>query len=139
MPLVTLPGSGDATSQVNAGVSIPALIGADGVPVAIRCTRANSTAYEASRIIKASGGILLSIMGYNSGPAQFIQLHDSATLPADTAVPEVVIAVPALSNFSIDVPVSGIPFTAGVLVCNSSTGPTKTIGSANCYFAAVYI
>lgn len=96
----------------------------------------SSTAYEASRVIKASSGILFGISGYNSAAtAQFIQLHDAAALPADGAVPVEVITVPAASNFSIDFGVHGKAFGLGIVVCNSSTGPTKTIGAANCFFA----
>lgn len=95
-----------------------------------------STAYEASRIIKAGNGILFGVSGYNSKTsAQFIQLHDSAALPADTAVPVELFSVPASSNFSIDFGVHGKAFGLGVVVCNSSTGPTKTIGSADCWFS----
>lgn len=98
----------------------------------------HSAAYEASRVLKASAGTLISLVGYNSRTsAQFIQLFNSATVPADTAVPDYTFTVPASSNFSLDVPISGIPFTTGIAVANSSTGPTKTVGSADCYFSAV--
>lgn len=99
---------------------------------------AHSVAYQSSRVIKALGGTLVSLVGYNSGSAQFIQLHDAASLPADAAVPVYTFTVPATSNFSIDVPITGIPFGTGIVACNSSTGPTKTIGSADCWFTAVY-
>ena len=94
-----------------------------------------SVAYEASRIIKVGNGILYGISGYNSGAAQFLQLHDSATLPADTAVPALPISIPAAGNFSIDFGMYGMKFGAGIVVCNSTTGPTKTIGAANCWFS----
>jgi hypothetical protein len=72
------------------------------------------------------------------GSAQFIQLHDAAALPADTAVPEVFITVPASSNFSIDFGQYGRTFVNGIVICNSTTGPTKTIGAANCWFDVQY-
>ncbi len=97
-----------------------------------------STAYEASHIFKTTASTLISLVGYNSkASAQFIQVHDSATLPADTAVPIYTITVAATSNFSLDVPITGIPLVNGITVCNSSTGPTKTIGSADVWFTAV--
>lgn len=99
----------------------------------------NSAAYEASRIVKASKGILVGITGYNSKASiQFIQVHDSATLPADTAIPKIIFAVAASSPFALDLGLRGKTFTLGIVVCNSSTGPTKTIGSADCFFEARY-
>src|SRR5690242_7612676 len=63
---------------------------ADAVPMAV------STALEASHIAKASGGNFYGIFGYNSKTtAQFIHCYNSATLPADTAVPRITFAVGA--------------------------------------------
>lgn len=98
-----------------------------------------STAYEASKVIKGSAGRIRDIRGYNSkGSAQFIQIHDSATLPADTAVPKFTFTVPATQNFTIDFGEDGWYCTTGLVVSNSSTGPTKTIGSADCFFTVRY-
>ena len=96
-------------------------------------------AYVASVVVKATAGRCYGLSGYNSKTsAQFVQLHDAASLPADTAVPVVVISVPATSNFSIDFGPNGREFATGIVVCNSSTGPTKTIASADCWFDVQY-
>lgn len=101
-------------------------------------SKAHTTAYAASLVIKSAPGTLKEIRGYNSGAAQFIQVHDASSLPADTAIPEEVIYVPAAQNFAIT-PKEGSPFGTGIVVCNSSTGPTKTIGAADCWFSAEYV
>ncbi len=99
-----------------------------------------STAYGKSKIIKAAPGTLLQLSGYNSGGAQFIQLHDSATLPADTAVPKRLISVAATSTFSFLLPVTGLTFSKGIVVAASSTGPTLTLDASNdVWFQADFI
>jgi len=98
-------------------------------------TNVATTAYASNLVLSATPKKLFGLSGYNSKvTAQFIQLHDAATLPADTAVPVVVFNVSPLSNFSLDFGANGRSFATGIVVCNSSTGPTKTIGAADCWF-----
>lgn len=101
---------------------------------------ASTTVYANSLIAKASAGKVYNIVGYNSKiTGQFIQIHNSATVPADGAVPVIIFYVAALSNFSLDYGVYGKSFTSGISICNSLTGPTKTSGSADCWFTAEVI
>ena len=101
--------------------------------------RAQSIAYATSFVVKDSKGSLIHVSGYNSkASVQFIQIHDAAALPADTAIPIAVITAAATSNFAFPPWLAKYPFQLGIVLCNSSTGPTKTIGSADCWFNALY-
>ncbi len=92
------------------------------------------TAYAASKILSATPKTLCSLTITNSKvTGQFIQLHNSATLPADTAVPEWTGYIGPLTTLMLEWS-KGRYFSTGCVVCNSSTGPTKTIGSADCWF-----
>ncbi len=98
-----------------------------------------STVYEASRVVKASPGTLFGLTGYNSkASTQFILVHDSGSVPADTAIPVIMISVAASTPFSLDFGSLGRKFSKGIVLVNSSTGPTKTIGSADCWFDAQF-
>ncbi|MCK4827755.1 hypothetical protein KA005_69145 [bacterium] len=99
----------------------------------------DSSALEASVVIKASPGTLFSITGHNNkAAAQFIQLHDAAALPADTAVPKIVLQASANENFHYELKEIGRYFKVGIVVCNSSTLAQKTLGGNDCFFNAQY-
>lgn len=102
--------------------------------VALLPLNKHSNAYAASIVVKSGPGVLYGFAVYNSnGSAQFIQVFDAAALPADGAIPAVVLTVAATSNLPINW-IPGRTFLVGCVLCNSSTGPTKTIGSADCWF-----
>ncbi len=103
-------------------------------------SNSTSAAYETNRVAKASAGRLYGITGYNSRTtAQFIQVHNTASLPADTAVPVITFRVEGSKPFSLDFGRYGRYCSTGITICNSSTGPTKTVGSADCWFDVQYL
>ena len=104
----------------------------------------NSGGYQNFIVVKSSNGVLFGLTGYNSkSSAQFIQIFDiksgGNTAPAEGSIPLVMFSVSASSNFSLDYSSAPRLFKSGIILCNSSTGPTKTIGSADCWFDVQYI
>lgn len=103
-------------------------------------TVSSSIAYETSRQVKNGSGVIYSVLGYNSKvSAQFIQVFNSPVAAADGAIPLFIFVVGASSNFNLDFGERGKYLNQGIYVCNSSSGPTKTIGSADCWFNISYI
>jgi len=87
----------------------------------------------ASAIVKATPGVLHTIQITNNAAfAQYVQLHDSATLPANGATPIVSVYLQPGGTYFGDWPVFGKSFAAGIVWCNSSSQATKTIGAADC-------
>lgn len=99
----------------------------------------SSIAYAASLVVKTGTGILYGFTVFSSrASAQWIQVFDARDVPADGAVPAWIGTVATVSNLGVNW-LPGRTFQAGIVICNSSTGPTKTIGSADCWFDAQYV
>lgn len=142
----TILDSGTLTSITNAlpaGTNLLGIVQTKEIPDATSTyspSNATSTAYEASRVVKNSAGVLYQVTGYNSkASAQFIMISDTTSVPADGQTPVIIFRVAATSNFSFDFLKFGRFFTNGICIFNSSTAPTKTIGSADVWFDVQYI
>ena len=95
-----------------------------------------STAAEAS-FVKATARKVYSVSVTNvSGADAFLQVFDSATVPADTAVPMVSVPVANGQVQFYDVP-AGLPLSNGLAARLSSTQSTKTL-AGNGLFVAAY-
>lgn len=70
--------------------------------------------------------------------AQNLLVFDSSSVPADGAIPLFVIPMAATSETSDYYGPMGRIFVRGLVLCNSSTATTKTIGAADCFFDVRY-
>lgn len=98
-----------------------------------------SARLAASGVVKTGPGYLFGFTVTNTkATAQFVQIFDSNTLPADGTVPLLAKSLAA----SDAVGFAWLPartFLVGLVICNSSTQGTKTIGSADCIFDVQFI
>lgn len=103
-------------------------------------SKAVNTALAASLVVKASAGVLHSIVGYvASGESGWIQVHDATSAPADTAVPKMAYYVAAATaHVPVNIPLPGDVCATGVTLTWSTTGPTKTAGASKMMVAAYY-
>lgn len=98
-----------------------------------------STSVEASKIVTTSPCFVLqAIMSNGNAATRFIQGFDSTTLPADGVVPYINFTVVGATTNPGYGALLYRYFSTGLVVCNSSTGATKTIGSADSLFAVWY-
>ena len=96
-----------------------------------------TSALAASLVVKASAGKLWGFQGYST-TAGFILVHNTTSVPADGQVPAEVIPCTAGAPFSFDGGKKGIPFSTGITIVFSSTGPTKTIGGSVMWVSCQY-
>ena len=99
----------------------------------------SSRALSSSAVVKTGPGLLYGVTVTNtSASAQYFQLFDASTLPADGAIPILAKSIPANDAVGFSW-LPGRTFLVGIIVCNSSTNATKTIGSANCFFDCQFL
>lgn len=119
----------------NRGERIIAAIEGDRFPLS-----KSSRGLANSLVIATGGGVLFGFSGFSSrASVQYIQVFDAITVPADGAAPDVVLGVPANTNFSADWGDIGRNFYTGIVICNSTTIGTKTIGAADTFFDVQYV
>ena len=72
---------------------------------------------------------------YNTkASAQYLNVFDASTLPADNAVPLFSWALAANAGVGFGFTPRGRQFQTGLVLCNSSTDTAKTLGSVDCFF-----
>lgn len=89
----------------------------------------------ASAVVTTSPARIYSLSGYSSGAA-YILIFDATALPAEGETSLLTLAVNS-GQFYFDLQ-DGLVMNTGIVVCNSSTAVTKTIGSADTQFVVGY-
>lgn len=99
----------------------------------------SSKALEASAVVKTGDGILYGFTVTNTNAAdQYVLMFDARAVPSSGAVPifgQKVSGGDAVSGLWWP----GRTFFAGIVLCNSSTQGSLTIGAADCLFDAQYL
>lgn len=91
-----------------------------------------STAFVSDAQVASNPCSLYGFSVYNSSAsAQFIQLHDTISVPVDGTAPTMFYSVPPNSGREFYFGEKGRPFYQGLYICASSTHSTKTLGTAN--------
>ena len=98
-----------------------------------------SKALANAAVVKTGDGILYGFTVTNTkGSDQYVLMFDARTVPSNGAVPifgQKVSTVDAISGLWWP----GRTFFAGIVLCNSSTQGSLTIGAADCLFDAQYL
>ncbi len=125
----------DSYRESSAISDLFALFAGGGLPA-----NASSVALASSQIVASGPGFLVSFTVSNTNAvAQFIQLHPTAKVPANGAVPLCVWTVSGSADKFVSYSLPGRFCSQGAVLCNSSTAATLTIGSADCFFDVQHI
>lgn len=100
----------------------------------------HSQALASSLVVSTTTCYLVALTINNTNAAaQFVQLHESTSLPANGAIPATVFTAPAAGDKFVAYSLPGRYFENGIVVANSSTAATLTIGAADCFFDVQFI
>ncbi len=99
----------------------------------------DSQAAATSGVIKATPAIFFEANGYNlTGATRYFHVYNSATVPADGAVPALVpVAVPPYGVFSLSFS-QGVFFDTGLSWASSTGVATKTLSTADLWVTITY-
>lgn len=103
---------------------------------------ANATSPALASSIVATTGVC-RLFGFTATStnvaAQFVLVFDALTVPSNNAVPLFAVNVAAASPASVYFGSVGRSFDRGIVICNSTTQGTLTLGAADTLFDVQYI
>jgi hypothetical protein len=97
-----------------------------------------STVLTASIEIAGAHELFGFTVNNTNAAAQYVLVFDLANLPADGAVPDVSFTAVAAADKGV-VWLPARRMNQGVVIANSSTADSLTIGSADCFFDVQYL
>ena len=120
---------------------------AEGNPLGVWCpppyrVPANATSPKLANSIIAASGVA-RLYGFTATStnvaAQFILVFDANAVPANATVPLFAVNAAAASPASVYFGSVGRSFDHGIVICNSTTQGTLTIGAADTLFDVQYV
>lgn len=124
-----------ATEEQSAIEQLFAAFAANELPL-----RVHSQKLVASQVMFTGTCYVTSIqMNNTNASVQYGQIFDASVVPADGAIPDYLLTLSGLADKFLTFPLPGLFFRTGVVMCNSSTAATKTVGSADCFFHVQYV
>lgn len=100
----------------------------------------SSGGYVTSLVVATGARTLYGFSGFSSNVgSQWIQWYDAAKVPTTGDKPAGILYVTTLGNFAYSWGTIGRRFWSGIVIVNSTTGPTYTAGAADTYFDVQYV
>jgi hypothetical protein len=94
---------------------------------------------QASAVVKTGPGTFYSItMTNTNAAARFLQVFDARDLPATGAIPLFSRSIPLGDSLTLTWTV-GHTFGVGLIVCNSTTAASLTLGTVDSLFDVTYV
>lgn len=110
-----------------------------GYPEGLPRSAANPALAASWIPMEGAGRFIGVLVSSTKAGAQFFQLFDSGTLPANGTVPIASVDIASTSSKGLFYGEMGRWMDRGIVLANSSTMGSLTIGSADCIFDVQYI